>query len=46
MDEVTKLRNKGKKAMSGGFFSGRNPEKALTYFEEAYKVLRKLKPDK
>lgn len=43
MEEVIKLSNKGDKAMATGFFSKVKPEKALTYFEDAYKALRRLK---
>jgi len=43
MEEVIKLSNKGDKAMTNGFFSKVKPEKALSYFEDAYKTLRKLK---
>jgi len=42
MDEVMKLKKKGENAMSKSLFSKVKPEKALGYFEEAYKVLRKL----
>jgi len=42
MKEVMKLRKKGEKAMSKKLFSKVKPEKALSYFENAYKVLRKL----
>jgi len=39
---VMKLRKKGENAMNKTLFSKVKPEKALSYFEDAYKVLRKL----
>jgi len=40
--DAQKLQKKAEKAMTKGFFSSANPEKALGLYEEAYKIVKRV----
>jgi len=46
MKDVIKLKKKGEKALKNGCMSRKDPEKALSYFEDANKLLRILEATK